>query len=127
MLLFALSTQSILAVDLTALQHKPTAPAYREDSNGWLGYLARALGVAVVLAGAGVGLVVLARKYFPTQISALSSDGTRLKVLERLRLTPKTSVFILEYQEQKVLLAIHGESVSLQRLDSNSQADKTGH
>lgn len=114
----------MFATDLPTLQQRPAAPVYREDSGNWLGYMARAFGVAIVLAGLGVGAVIAVRKYFPNRIAALSLGSIKLHTLERLRLTPKTTVFILEYNQQKIMLAVHGDSVSIQLLDSDASAPK---
>ena len=65
------------------------------------------------------GLYALNRFFpgaFPKYRSAASGEGKMVQVLAIQRLTPKTTLFVISYEDRQLLLAQSGEAVTL--LDS---------
>lgn len=73
--------------------------------------------MAVLLGVAGVGLY-LAKRYFPhfpgnLPLSIKPNAQRRLKLLETLRLTPKATLFLVQFDDRTLLLAQSGDSLTL--------------
>jgi hypothetical protein len=107
------------AADTPALRfaNTPTAGsgriAYKQDnSGGGVGalFLRVAGGIALMTALAFAAAVV-AKRYLPG-IRGYSSDGkSRIQLLESRRVTPKLTLFVIEYEGRRVLLAQSGDRV----------------
>src|SRR4029077_7248607 len=74
----------------------------RDDSMG--GVVARVVGGLVIVVIVGVGAVFLLKRYFPSFYHPTSAGAARIKLLEVRRLTPKTTLFLVEVEGRQLLL-----------------------
>lgn len=95
-----------------ALQPEPRRIAYKEDNPVGVGALALRLGGGLVLmATLALATAVLAKRYLPG-IRGYSLDGkSRVQLLESRRITPKLTLFVLEFEGRRLLLAQSGERI----------------
>ena len=86
--------------------------AYKQDSGPGLGALAlRLAGGLVLMATLAFGTAVLAKRYLPG-VRGYSADGkSRIQLLESRRITPKLTLFVLEFEGRRLLLAQSGDRV----------------
>jgi hypothetical protein len=86
--------------------------AYKEDSAVSVGSLVLRLGGGLVLmATLAFTAAVLAKRYLPG-IRGYSLDGqSRIQLLESRRITPKLTLFVLEFEGRRLLLAQSGERI----------------
>jgi len=66
----------------------------------------------VVALGVGVGVLYVARHHF-SKLRGVSADTRRIRTLETLRLTPRTTLFLIEFDERVLLLGQHGDAISV--------------
>ena len=83
--------------------------AFRKDDGLGAMALDVGLGLAVAIAVAGVVLFLLRRHLR----GARNASGRRLRLLETLRLTPKSALFLVEFDGRSVLLGQHGDSLTV--------------
>lgn len=83
--------------------------AYRQDS-GFGDELLRSGLVLGVLAAVFVGATYLVRRL---QLQRVAGTSRRMKVLETLRLTPKSTVFLVEVDGRKVLIGQSGSGLTM--------------
>ena len=94
------------------LQPEPRRIAYKEDSSVGVGALAlRLAGGLVLMAVLAFTAALLAKRYLPG-IRGYSLDGkSRVQLLESRRITPKLTLFVLEFEGRRLLLAQSGERI----------------
>jgi hypothetical protein len=83
--------------------------AFRKDDGLGAMALDVGLGLAVAIAVAGVVLFLLRRHL----MGARNASGRRLRLLETLRLTPKSALFLVEFDGRSVLLGQQGDSLTV--------------
>ena len=85
---------------------------YRQDSGpGFGGLLLRAAGGLVLITGLTLAVAVLAKRYLPG-IRGYSLDGSsRVQLLESRRITSKLTLFVIEFEGRRLLLAQSGDRV----------------
>lgn len=90
----------------------PQRIAYKEDSSASVGWLALRLGGGLVLMAAlAFTAAWLAKRYLPG-VRGYSLDGqSRIQLLESRRITPKLTLFVLEFEGRQLLLAQSGERI----------------
>lgn len=66
----------------------------------------------VVALGVGVGALYGVRRYL-LKLRAVSADTRRVRTIETLRLTPRTTLFLIEFDERVLLLGQHGDAISV--------------
>lgn len=95
-----------------ASQTAPRRIAYKEENSDGFGVLALRLGGGLVLmAILAFAAAVLAKRYLPG-VRGYSLDGkSRIQLLESRRITPKLTLFLLEYEGRQLLLAQSGERI----------------
>lgn len=77
----------------------------------------------IVVGGLAVGGLYVMRRYLPT-MALKAGAGKRLQLLETMRLTPKTTVFLIKFDNTTLLLGQHGDSLSvLASNPADSRAD----
>ncbi len=88
------------------LQSGAPIPFRKDDDMGDLALkVALGLGVSIAIA---VGVLVVLRRYLgPVQ----RGGGRRLRVLESVRLTPKSAVFLVEVDRRTLLIGQQGETL----------------
>ena len=93
-------------------QSAPRRIAYKEENSDGFGVLALRLGGGLVLmAILAFAAAVLAKRYLPA-VRGYSLDGkSRIQLLESRRITPKLTLFVLEYEGRQLLLAQSGERI----------------
>lgn len=66
----------------------------------------------IIVGGIAVGGLYAMRRYLPNMVPK-SRVGKRLQLLETIRLTPKTTVFLIQFDNATLLLGQHGDSLNL--------------
>ena len=84
--------------------------AFKEESSVGVGALALRLAGGLALMGAlAFGAAWAAKRYLPG-VRGYSLDGkSRIQLLESRRITPKLTLFVLEFEGRRLLLAQSGE------------------
>jgi hypothetical protein len=95
---------------LAQTDHRPIT--YRQDSGpGFGGLLLRAAGGLVLITVLTLAITVLAKRYLPG-IRGYSLDGrSRVHLLESRRITSKLTMFVIEFEGRRLLLAQSGDRV----------------
>ena len=101
-----------------ALAQNTSQPAaripYKQDNNGsglGGGLLLRVAGGLLLMTTLAFAAAVLAKRYLPG-IRGYTSDGkSRVQLLESRRVTPKLTLFVIEYEGRRLLLAQSGDRV----------------
>jgi hypothetical protein len=101
-----------------ALAQNTSQPAaripYKQDNTGsglGGGLLLRVAGGLLLMTTLAFAAAVLAKRYLPG-IRGYSSDGkSRIQLLESRRVTPKLTLFVIEYEGRRLLLAQSGDRV----------------
>jgi len=96
----------------TALQPDSRGIAFKEDDSAGVGALAlRMAGGLVLMATLAFAAAWLGKRYLPS-LRGYSADGqSRIQLLETRRVTPKLTLFVLEFEGRRLLLAQSGERV----------------
>ena len=111
------SWRSWLSVPALSLESLPRATdaqvarpiPFRTDDS--LGGLALSVGLGLVIAlGAGLGALHLLRRYLARSQGA---PGRRLRVIETVRLGPKSALFLVEIDGRSLLVGQQGESLAV--------------
>ena len=91
---------------------EPRRLEFRHDEGPGLGaLLLRAAGGLVLMTVLALGIAVLAKRYMPA-VRGYSADGqSRVQLLESRRLTPKLTLFVVEFEGRRLLLAQSGDRV----------------
>ena len=100
----------------------PPGITYKTDNTADVGSLAlRLVGGLVLMATLTFATAWLAKRYLPG-LRGYSSDGqSRVQLLETRRITPKLTLFVLEFEGRRLLLAQSGERV----VEVGTQRDRT--
>jgi hypothetical protein len=101
-----------LATDVSASTGSGALP-YKQDNNsaGLGGLFMRLAGSLVLMTALAFGATVLAKRYLPG-IRGYSTDGkSRIQLLESRRVTAKLTLFVIEYDGRRMLLAQSGDRV----------------
>jgi hypothetical protein len=101
-----------------ALAQNTSQPAaripYKQDNGGsgpGGGLLLRVAGGLMLATTLAFVAAILAKRYLPG-MRGYSSDGkSRIQLLESRRVTPKLTLFVLEYEGRRLLLAQSGDRV----------------
>ena len=93
-----------------AAQPQPGRIAYKQDNTvGVAGLLVRIGGGLLLMTTLALGTALLAKRYLPG-IRGYSQDGKhRIQLLESRRITPKLTLFVLEFEGRRLLLAQSGD------------------
>jgi hypothetical protein len=87
---------------------------YKQDNNGSSlggGLFLRVGGGLLLMTILAFAAAVLAKRYLPG-IRGYSTDGkSRIQLLESRRMTPKLTLFVIEYEGRRLLLAQSGDRV----------------
>ena len=87
---------------------------FRQDNDGaglGGGLLLRVAGGLLLMTALAFGAAVLAKRYLPG-IRGYSTDGkSRIQLLESRRVTAKLTLFVIEYEGRRLLLAQSGDRV----------------
>jgi flagellar biogenesis protein FliO len=82
---------------------------FRKDDS--VGAMAMNVGLGLIVAiGAGVGALYLLRRYLAVVQKA---PGRRLRVIETIRLGPKSALFLVELDGRSLLIGQHGETLAV--------------
>lgn len=77
--------------------------------------------VLLLLLGAtGLGLYLLRRRM--PGLTGIRGQGSRLQIAERVRLNPRCTIYLLQYDQRELLIAQCGEHIT--RLDAASSLEK---
>ena len=102
---------------------------YKTEKNNFGGLVLRTAIVFVFVIALVVAGLYLVGRYFPGLNVNLrpiqGAQAQRLRVIEIKRLTPKTTLFVVEYDKKTLLLGQSGDSLVL--LDSNTSGLQGGN
>ena len=88
---------------------RPTSIPYRKDDD--TGALALNVGFGLVVAiGVGIGALLLLRRYLGVVQRA---PGRRLKVVETIRLGPKSALYLVEVDQRTLLIGQQGDALAV--------------
>lgn len=95
------------------------------DSDG-TGVIMRVLGGFIVVALLALAVVYALKRYFPSFYVHSVGDAKRIHVLETRRLTPRTTLFVVEVDGTRLLLAQSGDRiVNLHKTSTSADANTT--
>ena len=84
---------------------------YEEEGPSLGGLLLRSAGALALMALLALAGVAVAKRYVPG-LKGFSASGTsRLQLLESRRITPKLTLFVVEFEGRRLLLAQSGDRV----------------
>lgn len=96
-----------------------------EHSAGYTLPLRVLVGLTIVLAVGFIAVVVL-KKYFPAVYGYGASDARKIQLLEVRRLTPRTTLFAVQFEGRLLLLAQSGDRISrICLINENTVQDKS--
>ena len=117
-----ISTAQLPAQTTPPSSNKEAIPFKKDDDTGAL--LLRGLFGLVVALGIGVGALYLAKRAgFTGGFQAQS--GRSLRLVESLRIDKSTVVSIVEFKEERFILACSGQALSLQAIQRNDQPSRS--
>lgn len=93
---------------------------YKTETEGMGFEMLRALGVTLVLLAGGVGAVWLLKSRLPRPALPPGSRTPRLNVVERIRLSPKATLYLVEVDHRPVMVCLCGDRVTF--LDSSDKS-----
>lgn len=76
------------------------------------GQIGQSLFVLLALIGVAWAGLYFAKKYMPRFVAG-NSTGKRLQMLEVMRLTPRTTLYVVRFDDKTFLLAQSGETVNV--------------
>lgn len=85
---------------------------FKKSDDAIGGVLGRVVGSLVIVALVGVGVVYLLKRYLPSLYHPTFAGASRIKVVEIRRLTPKTTLFLIEIDGAHLLLGQHGDRIA---------------
>jgi flagellar biogenesis protein FliO len=74
--------------------------------------IGQSLSILILLIALAWSGLYAARKFIP-RLKIKDGAGKRLQLIEVLRLTPRTTLFVVRFDEQTLLLGQHGENVTV--------------
>lgn len=107
-------------------QEEARIPFKPESGSEGIGIAGRVIGGFVVVALLALASVYVLKRYFPSLYAHTSLGTQHIQVLEIRRLTPRATLFLVELDGTRMLLAQSGDRiVNLHRLsgDSNKPPD----
>jgi flagellar biogenesis protein FliO len=86
--------------------------------------IGQSLSVLVLLIALAWGGLYVSKKFMP-KLAAKNAPGKRLQLIETQRLTPRTTLFVVQFDEKTLLLGQHGESITV--LDTSPAGEQPPH
>lgn len=110
---FVVQPGAYAAADVSARAPAGEPIPYRKAEGGGDGaLLVRVIaGLAVVLA-VGVVAIFLIKKYLPVAYGHAKDGSRKIQLLETRRLTPRTTLFAVQFEGRRLLLALSGDRVT---------------
>ena len=96
----------------------PTEPAneqripFKRSEDTASGTVIRVLGGLAIAVLVGVGAVYLLKRYLPTTYRPGFTGSTHIKIVEARRLTPKTTLFLIEVEGVRLLVSQNGDRLA---------------
>ena len=96
----------------------PTEPAneqripFKRSEDTASGTVIRVLGGLAIAVLVGAGAVYLLKRYLPTTYRPGFTGSTHIKIVEARRLTPKTTLFLIEIEGVRLLVSQNGERIA---------------
>lgn len=86
------------------------------------------LGIAIVLALLGIAVWLMGRRRngMPLFWARLQRSGGRMRVIERLPLTPQHTLFLLAFGKRELLVSVHPGGCSLLEGGTLAEPDSIG-
>lgn len=78
---------------------------FKADTSGGDQIVLKVFGSLVLVSVLGVAIIYLIKRYLPAGFQSVSNNERRLKLIEMLRLTPKTTLFLVELDGKTILIA----------------------
>lgn len=96
---------------------------FKKSDEGIGGVLMRVAGSLILVTLIGAGAVYLFKRYFPSLYHPTFAGASRIKVIEIRRLTPKTTLFLIEIDGVHLLLGQHDDRLTTLYRRSNDAHD----
>ena len=122
LLMLAFPAPAVLAAEAPSAVNaggEPRIP-FRRGEDGVSGVALRVIGGFIVVVLLGIGGVYLLKRYLPTRYRATPGGAGHIKVVEAQRLTPKVTLFLLDVDGARLLIAHAGERVTRLYEDANT-------
>ncbi len=97
---------------------------FKQQADNDANVMARVVGGLVLVILLGYGAVYAVRRYLPSVYAHTTTGQRKINVIETRRLTPKTTLFLVEVDGVRLLLAQSGDR--LESLLQMSDRDTTG-
>lgn len=111
-LIFPMSTANAEQASVTNAA-TPHAIPFKQESQNLGSQLGQSLLLLLILVAIAAAILYATKKYLPRFTPGGNAPGKRLQLVEVTRLTPKTTLFLVQFDESTLLLGQHGESFNL--------------
>jgi flagellar biogenesis protein FliO len=99
--------------DKPMAERAPPPIPFKQSEQSAGGLALRVFGGLIVVALMGVGAVYVLKRYLPTVYRSAVTDTARIKLVEVRRLTPKTTLFLVELDGVSLLLGDSGDGLTV--------------
>jgi flagellar biogenesis protein FliO len=107
----------------SAVRDEARIPFKTTGESDSAGVALRVLGGFVIVALLALGAVYALKKYFPSFYVHSTGGTKRIQVLEIRRLTPRTTLFVVELDGTRLLFAQSGDRITTLHKTPTSDAD----
>ena len=91
---------------------------FKQESQGLAAQAGKSVAMLLLAIGVAAAMLYAVKKYLP-KIAPSMATGKRLQLIEVLRLTPKTTLFLVQFDGATLLLGQQGESINV--IEARSQ------
>lgn len=101
---------------------------FKRSEESTTGLAWRIVGGLIVTVLVGVGAIYALKRFLPTTYRAMTPGDSRIQLLEVRRLTPKTTLFLIEVSGTRLLLAQSGDGITmLHQFPATGPSDPTAN
>ena len=126
MIALQFSTLNAIAAGKTATSGDHAIPYKRTGEVETGTSVVRVVSGLILVIAVGFGVILAIRRYIPASYGASAASASRhIDLLETRRLTPRLTLYLLDVDGQKLLLAHSSEALTLQHLQPGEKDDRS--
>lgn len=93
---------------------------YKTEPKSFENQMGQSLLMLLLVIGIAAAFLYAAKKYLP-RLNIRANSSNRLRLIETLHLTTKTTLFVVRFDNTTLLLAQHGESINVLSTQATDQ------